>query len=241
MNLLAKVKSVNKYDYIVSSLYKEEETEEGTITVPISDVDGTTALLTTDGTSWQLSDGSWEQIEQDLDVRIKESIYPFILSVCESIHNHFIKWCMTKCYENALLSYKEENNKSIVKISNLEDGHVFQIEDFIIIHNKVNTYLTQVLDTETTNIEVENTGVNIRIYGEPECVCLKFVSFPQSFLSTALEMLGYDLFLREGKEKRQERLGNYTYTNFEPVNYYGDGSYPKELEETVKYWQRIFL
>lgn len=241
MNLLSRVKSVNKYDYIVNSLYREEETEEGTITVPITDIDGETALLLTDGTSWQLNENEWLQIEQDLDVRIMESVYPFIMSVCESIHNRFIKCCMTRCYKEALMSYKEESNKTVVNISNLEDGHVFQAEDFIIIHTKVNDYLTQVVDTETSNIDVNNEGVGIRVYGEPEHIHLGFVSFPQSFLSTALDMLGYDFFVRDDKEKRQERLGNYTYTNFEPVNYYGEGSYPKQLEEAIKYWQRIQL
>ena len=63
--------------------------------------------------------------------------------------------------------------------------------------------------------------------------------FPPQFLDAVLDMLGYDLFKREGKEVRTERLGNYTYTNFEPAAYYGLGTYPQNLEEGIKYWQHV--
>lgn len=66
------------------------------------------------------------------------------------------------------------------------------------------------------------------------------VMFPPQFLNAVLDMLGYDLFKREGKEVRTERLGNYTYTNFEPAAYYGLGTYPQDLEDCIKYWQHVY-
>lgn len=111
MNLLARVKSKNRYNYITDSLYKEvidEETQE-VIYEPITDVEGETALLTTDGTSWQFSDDEWVRIDQDLDVRILENIYLFISSVCQSIHNSFVEYCSTEEYINAIIEYKEDD------------------------------------------------------------------------------------------------------------------------------------
>ena len=79
----------------------------------------------------------------------------------------------------------------------------------------------------------------MRVSGKAETIGLLFVDFPPQFLDNVFAMLAFDLFLREDKEKRQERLGNYTYTNFEPHNYYGLGSYPTHLEDAVKYFQHI--
>lgn len=243
MNFLTKIKSANEYNYIVDSLYKEvidEETGETSLE-PITDIDGDTALLITDGSSWQLTDGVWEQIEQNLDYQINQSLYPFILSVCESIHNCFIKKCMSRFYENAILAYTDIQKKDKVEITNLNEEPIVQDEDFVIIGNCVSNYLTQVTAITNDSIEVKNDGVNIRVTGKEENIKVCFVSFPMSFLMTVLDMLSYDFFHREAKELRQERLGNYTYTNFEPIQYYGEGSYPKYLEDSLKYWQKVFL
>ena len=67
------------------------------------------------------------------------------------------------------------------------------------------------------------------------------MSFPQDFINAAISMLGYDMFIRESKEKNREALGNYTYSNFAPAQYYGDGEYPKNLQNKIKYWQKIYI
>lgn len=238
MNLLLEIKLKNKYDYITESLYKEDE--EGEL-IPITDIEGSTAILLTDGTSWQFADDEWVQIEQDLDTKILNSLYPFISSVCESINNSFVKYELTQCFKDVVFSYKENTNKKVVVVSNLDKKPFAIGGDFIRIITPTNVYFTRVLANNETNMEIDNVGVNIRITGEEEIMALQFISFPQSFINTVLEMLSYDMFLREAKELRQERLGNYTYTNFESDVYYGDNAYPKKLVQSIKYWERIFV
>lgn len=247
MNALAKIKLLsNKYDLIVESLYNvvvDSETNEET-NVPITDVEGTTALLMTDGTSWEFVDEDWQQIDENIDKTILYSLFPFIMSVCNSIHNPFIKCSNSHVYKNIKLSYYQ-NKREFINIEQISDEIYVQAEDFVILKTCTNEYLTQVngivdiVDEKT--ITLDNRGLNIRISGKEQTVGLFFVDFPPQFLDNVYAMLAYDLFTREDKEKRQERLGNYTYTNFEPINYYGLGSYPTQLEDAIKYFQIIHV
>lgn len=241
MNALAKIKLLsNKYDLVVESLYNEVTDEESgeTTQEPITDVEGTTALLTTDGTSWEFVDEQWQQIDENIDKTILYSLFPFIMSVCNSIHNPFVKCHNSHVYKDVTLAYDEETKEKI-DITNITDDIDIQADDYIIVKTCTNEYLTQVLEVGDETVKIDNRGLNIRVSGKAENIGLLFVDFPPQFLDNVFAMLAFDLFLRDDKEKRQERLGNYTYTNFEPHNYYGLGSYPTQLEDAVKYFQHI--
>ena len=232
MNILTRVKLSNKYDLVVSSLYNDIDGEQK----PITDIEGTRALLTTDGTTWELVEGSWVQIESDVDTIIKENVYPFIMTVCDSIHNNFTKW--GKYFTDVILSKTDDN----VIISDLSSKPELQVNDFVILACETNAYLSKVVAITDDTLTIDNSGLDIRITGDKENICLILVTFPPQFLGATLDMLGYDMFVRDSKEKRQERLGNYTYTNFEPTLYYGDiSAYPKKFIDSVKYWQNVFI
>ena len=241
MNALAKIKLLsNKYDLVVESLYNDvtdEETNE-TTQEPITDIEGTTALLTTDGTSWEFVDDNWQQIDENIDKTILYSLFPFIMSVCNAIHNPFVKCHYSHIYKDITFVYNAETNEEI-NITNITDDIDVQANDYVMIKTCTNEYLTQVLEVGNETVKIDNRGLNIRVTGNEETVGLLFVDFPPQFLDNVFAMLAFDLFLRDDKEKRQERLGNYTYTNFEPHNYYGLGSYPTHLEDAVKYFQHI--
>jgi len=270
MNFLARVKLSNNYDLILDNLVHESGTP------PICDVEGTTALLLDDGTSWEFTDNEWQQIDIANDIIIKNSFYPFLTSICNSIGNDFIKGQLSAVYENITLSLEENN---IVKLSGLSSAPKVKVGDFVILVNFIkkyqtgdtvnwyncwsdqinlasdlfgitlpaepidvlNLYLTNVSSISTNTIDIDNNGLDVRISGEEETVGVFFVSFPPDFITMAINMLGFDMFGRDNKEIRQERLGNYTYTNFEPVQYYGIGTYPSYLENKIKYWQKIHL
>ena len=160
------------------------------------------------------------------------------MSVCNAIHNPFVKCHNSHIYKDVILVYGE-NTKEEINITNINDDIDVQADDYIIVKTCTNEYLTQVLEVSDDTIKIDNKGLNMRVSGKAETIGLLFVDFPPQFLDNVFAMLAYDLFLREDKEKRQERLGNYTYTNFEPHNYYGLGSYPTHLEDAVKYFQHI--
>ena len=54
MNILTRVKLSNKYDLVVNSLYNDIDA----VQKPITDIEGTRALLTTDCTRWESVDGA---------------------------------------------------------------------------------------------------------------------------------------------------------------------------------------
>lgn len=225
----------NQYSFVVDSLYKTVDEVE----VPITDVDGDTALLTTDGTSWRLDNQEWVQIEQDTDFVILNSVYPFIMSICNEIHNHFLSCRQQQAAFHGVTITKDTENptQAVIKANEKFD---FKVGDFVIVGNCPSQTLTQVVYADDTQIKVDNTGNWFTLSDIPLTVlCILHVIFPADFLSTVLNMLNYDLFQRSSKELRQERLGNYTYTNFSPLDYYGDGAYPKEWEKTIKYYEII--
>lgn len=232
MNILAKVKLSNYYDLVVSSLYKQDGI------TPITDVEGTTALLKTDGTSYEFLDSKWKQIDLNLDETILNSFYSFITSICNSICNDFVECQFSSVYEGVTISKDLENNSFI--ISGLSTPPKVITNDYVIIKTLIGSSLTTVKAVTDTSITVDATGVEMRISGEPETLGVLFVSFPLDFIDTAIAMFGYDLFDRKDKEKRQERLGNYTYTNFEPMQYYGNGEYPVNLQRKIQFWQKIY-
>lgn len=232
MNILTRVKLSNKYDLVVNSLYNDIDGEQK----PITDIEGTRALLATNGTSWELVNGAWLQIESDVDAVIKENAYTFIMSVCDSIHNNFTK--TGKYFTDVLLSKVDDT----VIISDLSSRPDLRVDDFVVLACDTNAYLSKVVAITDNALTIDNTGLDIRITGDKENICLLLVTFPPQFLSITLDMLGYDMFTRDSKEKRQERLGNYTYTNFEPNIYYGDiDAYPKKFMDKIKYWQNVFI
>lgn len=231
MNILAKVKLSNDYDLVVSSLYKQDGV------TPITDVEGTTALLKTDGTSYEFLDSKWQQIDLSLDEKILNSFYSFISSICNSICNDFVKCQFSNFYEAVTISKDLENNSFI--ISGLSTPPKVITNDYVIVRTSIGSSLTTVKTVTDTSVTVDSIGVEMRISGEPETLGILFVSFPLDFIDTVIAMLGYDLFTRADKEKRQERLGNYTYTNFEPMEYYGTGQYPANLQRKVQFWQMI--
>lgn len=235
MNSLARVKLSNNYDLVVNSLY-EEGTVSGEPKIPITDVEGTTALLLTDGTSWEFLDGAWQQIELATDQIILNSFYPFLTSICNSIQNDFVKCQLSAVYEGIVLS----KTNDVITITGLLTPPKVQAGDYVIIRNYVGSNLSIVTATTDTSISVDAVGTDIRISGDTETVGVLFVSLPPDFMDGAISMLGFDMFLREDKEKRQERLGNYTYTNFEPGQYYGVGEYPTNLQNKIKFWQKIY-
>lgn len=235
MNILGKIKLLSDaYNIITDNLYKDEEK-----TQPITDIEGTTALLTTDGTSWEFSNGAWEQIDTDIDAKVLNSIYSFFMSVSNSIYNDFVKCFASKFYEDVTVSKNAETDYYI----DLSIGETPLVKegDFIIIASCCNKYLTMVKKVENNIITVDNRGLDMRFRDTEPSLGIFLVCYPPDYFQAVLEMFAYDLFKREDKEKRQERLGNYTYTNFEPVSYYGSGSYPKELQDTVLYWQHVFV
>lgn len=234
MNILTRVKLSNKYDLVVNNLYNDIGGEQK----PITDIEGTRALLTTGGTSWELVNGAWLQIESDVDAVIKENAYTFLMSVCDSIHNNFAK--AGKYFADVLLS-KNGNDNNVV-ISDLSSKPDLRVDDFVILACDANAYLSKVVAITDNTLTVDNTGLDIRVTGGKENICLVLVTFPPQFLGVALDMLGYDMFTRDSKEKRQEKLGNYTYTNFDPNIYYGDiDAYPKKFIDKIKYWQNVFI
>lgn len=236
MNSLARVKLSNNYDLVVNSLY-ETGTPSGQPKVPITDVEGTTALLLTDGTSWEFVENDWQQIDLATDQIITNSFYSFLTSICNSIQNDFVKCQLSAVYEGVTLSKAD----SIVTISGLLTPPKVQAGDYVIVRNYVGSNLSVVTATTDTSISIDAIGTDIRISGDSETVGVLFVSLPPDFIDAAINMLGYDMFLRDDKEKRQERLGNYTYTNFEPIQYYGVGEYPVSLQNKIKFWQRIHV
>lgn len=240
MNYIARVKRSKEYDFIVDSLYKgEEDPETGVITLkPITDEDGRTALLSTDGTSWELVDGDWQRIDEALDKLIEYNISPFVMQVCDSIHTHFIRCDKSQKIKEGMLTKDQQDEHKII-ISGLEEKPKVITGDFAYIETDLQFLLTRILATTENQITYDDKGIHTRITGETEPLMVHLVMFPPQFLNAALDMLGYDLFKREGKEVRTERLGNYTYTNFEPKAYYGLGTYPQDLEDTIKYWQHV--
>jgi hypothetical protein len=185
--------------------------------------------------SYELQDGAWVRIDLQTDEVIEENILSFITTICESIGNDFVKCQLSAVYTDLVLSNTDDG----ILLSGLVTPPKVQAEDFVILKNYAGSYLTTVISKTDTTILFSDKGVNIRISGEPEMVGVFFVSFPPSFLDTTMSMMGYDLFQREDKEKRQERLGNYTFTNFDPNQYYGTDSYPANLISKVRYWQII--
>ena len=257
MNILAQVKLSNNYDLIVRELPDDH------------DVEGMTALLLNDGTSYEFLDGEWKQIEVDLDVVVMNSIYPFIMSVCHSIHNDFVKCQLSKIYREVKIQVGanadnieyidnddngdlggdedldadmpeiQEVDEKLITIKGLCKPPVVQVGDFVIIKTEFNAYLSVIKSISDDSISVDNSGLDIRATGELETVGILFVSFPPDFINAVLSMLGFDLFERNSKERRQERLGNYTYTNFDPTSYYGINAYPLNLQNKIMYWQKI--
>jgi len=235
---LTKIKTLSgRYDLITDKLYSDEDEQ-----VPITDVEGTTALLTTDGTSWEYVNGNWSQTDENLDTIIAYSIFPFIMSVDNSTYNDFINICFSKFYDKLVFS-KNVDNENFIDITGFTEKPLVQAGDIVRIarcHDKM--YLSEVQAATEDSITIDNRGLNIRIVEDAEVtagICL--VEYPPDYIDAVLNMFIFDLFERDDKEKRQERLGNYTYTNFEPTLYYGDGSYPKYLEETISYWQHIYV
>lgn len=239
MNLLTalKLKSGN-YNNVVSSLWKDEEK-----TIPVIDVDGEVVLLSTDGTSWEYTngtDGCWVQVDIDIDVQILNSIYPFMMSVSNSIYNDFVNCCCSKFYKNVTVT-ENVDEKEFLDIT-LNEPPCVREGDFIMVVSCHNKYLTKVMKITGNILTVDNRGLDMRF--EPTAdnyVGILLVSYPPDYLQVVLDMFAFDLFKREDKEKRQERLGNYTYTNFEPIAYYGSGSYPKEMQDAIQYWQYIHV
>jgi len=232
MNSLARVKLSNRYDLV------RDDLTQPTGSAPITNIDGTTILLLDNGTSWQYTDSEWEQIELQEDTTIVNSIFPFLASVCDSIDNYFTTDDFSVLYEGVTLSWQD----GIATISGLVDPPLVKVGDYALIETYTSEYLTKITAKSSTSISFDNTtGENVRITGEAENVAVSLVSFPSNFLNAALDMLGYNMFSREAKEKRQERLGNYTYTNFEPVQYYGSSNYPKDIENIVKSYEIILL
>ena len=133
MNFLAKIKLSNNYDLI------------DTGTPPITDVEGTTALLTDDGTSWEFLEGSWQQIDIPTDMVIKHSIYPFLSSICNSIGNTFANCEFSAFYEQAIIGIDEDNNYTI---SSLEVAPKVQAGDFVLINTSIDSVLTQVISSD---------------------------------------------------------------------------------------------
>ena len=135
MNALAKIKLLsNKYDLVVESLYNEVTDEESgeTTQEPITAIEGTTALLTTDGTSWEFVDEKWQQIDENIDKTILYSLFPFIMSVCNAIHNPFAKCLNSHIYKDVILVYGE-NTKEEINITNINDDIDVQADDYIIV------------------------------------------------------------------------------------------------------------
>ena len=240
MNYIARVKRSKEYDFIVDSLYKsEEDPETGIITLKsITDVEGSTALLSTDGTSWEFVNGDWQRIDEALDKLIEYNINPFIMQVCDSIHTHFIRCDKSQKIKEGMLTKDQQDEHKII-ISGLEEKPKVITGDFAYIETDLQFLLTRILATTENQITYDDKGIHTRITGETEPLIVHLVMFPPQFLNAALDMLGYDLFKREGKEVHTERLGNYTYTNFEPKAYYGLGTYPQDLEDIIKYWQHV--
>ena len=241
MNYLARVKRSKDYDLIVESLYNQfEDPETGSITIePITNEEGTTALLLTDGTSWEYVNEQWQRIDEALDQLILYSLNPFIMQICDSIHNHFIRCEKTQKIKEGLLAYDTEDKNKVI-VTGFEEKPFAQTGDFIYIETELQTLLSRVLDKTDNQLVYDDKGLCTRITGENEKIYVHFVMFPPQFLDVVLDMLGYDLFKREGHQVRTERLGNYTYTNFEPAAYYGIGTYPQELEDNIKYWQHVY-
>ena len=248
-NFLIRVKLQNEYDLIVPSLYNivvdpetQEETQE-----PITDIEGTTALLLTDGTSWEFLEGEWKQIEQQIDFVIKNSLLPFIMQVCDSIHNHFIRKDRSFLIKDGMMIPNTQDSQLLDISGKSKKYFKLFFDDFICIETELQMFLTNLrsvvtIDEHSDEIEfsVMNTGLNVRLTEEEENIMVHLVMFPPQFLHSVADMLGYDLFKRESKEVRTERLGNYTYTNFEPMAYYGLGTYPQEIEDAIKYWQHVY-
>lgn len=231
----------NTNTLIVDSLYTEKQEDETTVQIPITDIEGTNAILTTDGTSWVYTDGGWEQTDTVVDYKINNSLYPFIMSVNNSIENKFLKLGETNFYSDLTFSINLENNE-FVDITGFTVQPDLTIGDFVFIRTNVSEYLTTVQNINETTMTVDGRGLNFRITGKPEtCTGIFLVVFPDDYLDAVLDMLAYDFFVRDSKEKRQERLGNYTYTNFEPYQYYDGGSYPKYIQDTISYWQIIHV
>lgn len=223
---------------ITDSLYKTEND----LQVPITDTEGTTALLTTDGTSWVYTNETWEQVDINTDYKITHSLYPFIMSVNNSINNNFINLCNSKFYKEQLTFSINADNSDYIDITGFTENPIFQAGDFIYIHTSTNNYLSCVQSSTETSLTIDGRGLNIRITDKIEpFMCLFLVSFPPDYIDTVLTMMAYDFYQRDSKEKRQEKLGNYTYTNFEPTQYYGDGSYPRYLQDGISYWQVITI
>lgn len=244
--LFIKIKSQQTYDCgVVESLYTTEvdpDTGEE-IELPITDVEGSTALLT-DGTSWEFVDGEWQQIDKQLDFLIKNSLLPFIMEVCDSIHFHFIRKDKSFMLKNGLIGRNTEKPEWLDITGENKNPTKLVLDDFVYIETQLQMLLTNLrtaMTTSDSNVEfsVIDMGLNTRLTGDPEDIMVHLVMFPPQFLNAVADMLAYDLFEREGREVRTERLGNYTYTNFEPVAYYGEGAYPKRLEDAIKYWQMI--
>ena len=232
MNFLTEVKKYNKYDIVCDDLYTEDEPK-----VPITDIDGTTALLETDGTSWQLINGEWEQIEVEIDNIIKTNFMPFLMSACHSIHNHFINCKYALHLPNILFSKDEDG----IILETQDDALEFLINnDFIWLSTSTGEYLTYIVDKiSDSKVLIYDKGIDIRITGKEECVALCLASFPMGFVSDVAKLMQYDLFEREDKEVKVERLGNYSITNADIGNFYGDEAYPEQIIKRIKYWQRI--
>lgn len=238
MNILGQIKILSGKQYVIaSSLWKDSEN-----TIPVIDTEGVSVLLEEDGTTWQYITNMsecWEQIETDIDERVRNSFYPFIMSVNNSIYNDFVNCCLSKFYNDVTVT-KNSENENYLDID-IKEPTELRAGDFVYIVSCSNKYLTMVKNVDDTIITVDNAGLNMRFKESRNYLGILFISFPPDYFQGVLDMFAYDLFKREDKEKRQERLGNYTYTNFDPISYYGAGAYPKELQDAIQYWQYIYL
>lgn len=232
MNFLTEVKKYNRYDIVCNNLFKDDEPEK-----PITDIDGTVALLQKEGTTWQLSNGEWQQIDIEIDNVIKANFMPFLMSICQSIHNFFINCKYIINLQNVLLS--KEDRGIILKAQ--EDNLDFLVkDDFIWISTCTGDYLTYIIEKISDNeLLLYDNGIDIRITGKEQCLGLCLVSFPMGFVSSVANLMYYDLFERQDKEVKVERLGNYSITNSDISNFYGNEAYPEQIISKIKYWQKI--
>ena len=142
MNILGQIKILSGKQYVIaSSLWKDSEK-----TIPVIDTEGVSVLLEEYGTTWEYitnTNECWEQTETDIDERVKNSLYPFIMSVNNSIYNDFVNCWLSKFYNDVTVT-KNSENENYLDID-IKEPTELRAGDFIYIVSCSNKYLTLVI------------------------------------------------------------------------------------------------
>lgn len=242
IDLLA-VKRNGTYDFVQDTLPATDGTWLCTLT----------ATLYTIGHSYNVESGEATRIEEIQDAKIEDRIHETIKSVFDWLNNPFYAsrsaqqtqdwtWAFDQNFFSPVeLSRKwnaYESDASFYTyassvITGIQDN-VFVVGDLVQIEgslrNNVVGYVTAQADGTITidNTDVRDTAENAVIF---------LSDVPKQVERTISSMIYFDVFDRVISDKKSESIGNYSYTNEDPV--VGGIAYPNDIVGGLETYRRM--